>query len=300
MKPSDLLRLIRPLQWTKNLALFAGLVFAHRLTDPSAVFLSMRAFATFCLISSAIYVLNDIVDRNRDRLSPRKSSRPIASGRVTIPVAAVICLLLAVGAALLSWPLAPRFRVAVGTYGALMVAYSLYLKNIAILDVLIIVVGFVLRVQAGVDVLAAPHSAWILLCTFALASLLGFGKRRSELEMEPGGSGHRPSLAQYTTEYLDHGITLSATLTLVTYALYAVLGPQPPSFLLTFLPVFYGVARFHLLVTKGRGTEAPERVLVGDAPLASAVLIWVILCVLILYGNWEILPSGPVLVPSPR
>lgn len=281
------IRLLRPLQWLKNLACLAALVFAGQLDDPQARQLALQAFVVFCLLSGSVYALNDILDRDRDRSNPRTRHRPLAAGEIRPGAALTLALLLAATAACLAAPLAPAFhRIAMG-YLLLMVAYSVFLKHLVVLDVLTIATGFSLRVQAGIEVLGAPQSAWILECSFSLSLFLALAKRRAEFETLRGPESRqgRPALAGYSREFLDRAVAIAATLTLVSYALYSVLVQRSTGFALTYLPVLYGTLRYLLLASRRAGTEAPETVLVTDLPILFSVLLWIAMCVFALYAR---------------
>ncbi len=194
----DLVALARPRQWVKNAVCFAALVFAGRLDHATAVALASVTFIAFCFASSAVYVLNDVIDRAEDRAHPVKRRRAVAAGRVGPGTALVESALLAAAAVGVSLALVPRARAVVATYLVLQVAYSFVLKRVAIVDVMAIAVGFVLRVQAGIEVIGSPQSAWILLTMFFVALLLGIGKRRSELAQLPDEAyGRRPVLVAH-------------------------------------------------------------------------------------------------------
>jgi 4-hydroxybenzoate polyprenyltransferase len=282
----DLVRALRPLQWIKNLACFAALIFAGKLGSPEAIILSLRAFLIFSLASSCIYILNDLVDREKDRLSPKKSKRPIAAGRINTPAALLWLAVVSGGMVtlLLSMPLG--FQAVILAYGAMMLGYVFGLKKVAILDVLMIALGFVLRVQAGIEALGAPQSTWILLCMLFLALFLGFAKRAAELGTEPEAGNFRTSLKEYTPPFLNSAMTMSASLTIVTYALYSVLVQDSILFLGTLLPVTYGIFRYFMLTTwRASDTDAPEKVVVTDIPLLGSILVWGLLCFASLYAK---------------
>jgi 4-hydroxybenzoate polyprenyltransferase len=287
----DLLTVARPRQWTKNLVCLAGLVFAGRAGDPASVRLALLTFAAFCLASSTVYVVNDLCDRELDRAHPRKRLRPIAAGRLEPGPALVEALALAAGAFALAWLLPVRARWVLTVFLALNFVYSFGLKRIAILDVMAIALGFVLRVQAGIEALAAPQSAWIVLCMFFVALFLGFGKRRSELAMLAAETGfrQRPALGGYSLGLLDVLLAISGTTALVCYSLYAVNVQGSVAFLLTVLPVVFGILRY-LMVVLEAGGEDPDELLTRDLPLVTAIVVWGALCVAVLYVAPSFLP----------
>ncbi len=288
----DLATVARPRQWSKNLVCFAALVFADRLTDPECVVRSVMGFLAFCLASSAVYVFNDVRDRNQDRIHPVKCDRPIASGRIGIRTALIEAGILVVASAVMAGALSARFRWVLATYLVLSLLYSLGLKRLVIVDVVIIAIGFVLRVQAGIEVIAAPQSAWVLLCMFFMALFLGFGKRHGEMSRLNGaiGSEHRPVLLAYSIPYLNILLGMSATTALVCYSLYAVTVQTNETFLLTILPVSFGIARYLLLIIVRTEGEDPDDMLTRDGPLIATILTWALLCIAILYLNMRIFP----------
>lgn len=288
------LELLRPAQWTKNIFVLAGLVFAQRLTDPASVAAALAAFAGFCVLSSTVYIFNDIHDRNEDRLHPVKQRRPLASGRVAVSTAAGLALVLAVvglgGAFLFN-----RGLFLVGAaYLLLQTLYTLFLKHVVILDVILIGLGFVLRAVAGVVVLAgAAISPWLVICTFTLCLFMGFSKRRCELnaladDTDRGNAArHRRTLADYTPDLLNHMTTLTAGIAVVSFMLYAVdqrtLKEFGTNYLAYTLPlVVYAVFRFALLVEHGR-VSGPTDVLLRDRPFQAALVLWGLTALVVVY-----------------
>src|SRR5205823_2719808 len=237
--PLAALALARPRQWTKNAVVFAALVFAGRLGEARAFGLAALTGAAFCLASSAAYAFNDVCDRADDRTHPSKRTRPVAAGRLGAGTALGAALVFAAAALALSSLLPAPARAVLGCFLALNLLYSLGLKRVAILDVMVIAFGFVLRVEAGIAAIAAPESAWIVLCMFFVAPLLGCGKRRAALAELPAdtGGGRRAVLGAYSLGFLDLLLAVSATTAIVCYALYAVSVQANETFLLTVLPV---------------------------------------------------------------
>ena len=274
-----LIRLVRPRQWTKNTVCLAALIFSGKLSDAGARRHAIIVFLAFCLASSAVYIVNDIRDVDADRAHPVKRHRPLAAGSVA-----------------LSLVLLPRARVELGSFLVLNLLYSMWLKTIPILDVMAIAAGFVLRVQAGVDAIGAPQSAWIVLTMFFMALFLGFTKRRGEMTNlgAETGRGHRLVLASYSIGFVDMLLGLSATTALVCYSLYAVTVQANETFLLTVLPVVFGIARYMMLVlVEDAGGEDPGEILTRDGPLVLAVLAWVVLCVAVIYFDLRLFPARP-------
>ena len=289
----DLLALARPRQWTKNAVVFAALVFAGRLGDARALGLAALTAVAFCLASSAAYAFNDVCDRADDRTHPSKRTRPVAAGRLGAGTALGAALVFAAAALALSSLLPAPARAVLGCFLALNLLYSLGLKRLAILDVMAIAFGFVLRVEAGIAAIAAPESAWIVLCMFFVALLLGCGKRRAELAELPAdtGGGRRAVLGAYSLGFLDLLLAVSATTAIVCYALYAVSVQANETFLLTVLPVVFGVARYLMLVRVHARGQDPDDLLTRDPALVAAIVAWAALCVAVLYGGLRLVPA---------
>jgi len=289
----DLLALARPRQWTKNAVVFAALVFAGRLGEARALGLAALTAVAFCLASSAAYAFNDVCDRADDRTHPSKRTRPVAAGRLGAGTALGAALVFAAAALALSSLLPAPARAVLGCFLALNLLYSLGLKRLAILDVMAIAFGFVLRVEAGIAAIAAPESAWIVLCMFFVALFLGCGKRRAELAELPAdtGGGRRAVLGAYSLGFLDLLLAVSATTAIVCYALYAVSVQANETFLLTVLPVVFGVARYLMLVRVHARGQDPDDLLTRDPALVAAIVAWAALCVAVLYGGLRLVPA---------
>jgi 4-hydroxybenzoate polyprenyltransferase len=276
---------MRPRQWIKNLACFAGLVFSGHLFDAAAVGAAAWAFAGFCLASSSVYLVNDVFDRRADAANPKKRARPIASGRVPVGLALAASAALAAVAVASALPLTPGCLAVLVTYLLISLAYSARLKHTVLLDVVIIAVGFVLRILYGAFAVAVPPTPWIVLCMFFLALFLGFAKRRSELvRSEEGAVGRRPVLVKYRTGLLDQLLAMTATMAITCYALYTVIGRPGHGTLVVTVPlVVYGIYRYLLIVLVFDVGDAPEKDLLNDLPLMAAALAWIVLCVVIIY-----------------
>lgn len=303
------LRLMRPGQWTKNLFLFAGLVFGRLLTDWDNGLIVVLAFACFCLLSSAIYVFNDVHDRAEDRLHPTKRARPVASGQVSVPAATLFGLvLLAAGLGGAFW-LGRGFLYVAAAYALLQMIYTWWLKHATVLDVIALGLGFVLRAVAGAVVVHVAISPWLVICTFTLCLFLGFSKRRCELNSfgtgpENGAARHRRTLAEYTPELLNHMTTLTAGIAVVSFMLYATdqrtLEVFGTNYLLYTLPlVVYAIFRFALLVEHGR-VDGPTAVVLRDRPFQAAILLWGAAVWVVIYRGhavqqWlsKVLPHNP-------
>ena len=281
-----LLRALRPEQWTKNLFVAAPLLFGKAVANPTSIRQSGVAFVAFCAASSSIYLVNDLFDRKSDRLHPVKRNRPIASGALPAPAAAGAALALLAGAvaAVAIW--SPPALAPMALYAALMTLYSGLLKRVALLDVLVIAGGFVLRVVAGSRAAGVAPSHWLLLCTFFLALYLALGKRRGELLL-PGGAA-RPSLEAVPVPLLESFENIAMAVTIVCYTLYTV-APETVGWfgndrlLLTVPFVVFGLFRWRLLEARGGG-EDPTGDLYRDPALVVTIVLWVAACAGLIYG----------------
>ena len=281
-------RSMRPEQWTKNLIVFAALIFGRRLFDPAAVGLSLAAFLIFCALSAVVYLLNDVMDRDADRLHPFKSQRPIASGTLSPQRALTVAGILGVAALTAAAWLQLEFFVIAATYVGLFAAYSRVLKHVVILDVLTIAIGFVLRAGAGAAVIAVPMSNWLLVCTILLALFLGLSKRRHELTLlTSAATGHRRILEEYNPYLLDQMIGVVTASTLMAYIIYCTSSETIEKFgtdrlvLTTPFPI-YGIFRYLYLVHQ-RGAGTPSDVLLTDRPLVACIILWGFAVIAIIY-----------------
>jgi 4-hydroxybenzoate polyprenyltransferase len=287
--PRALLVSLRPHQWTKNLVVLAALAFSkHLFDDPDAVVRAGVAFAVFCALSGAVYVVNDLVDLERDRLHPIKRARPIASGALPVPAArAAAAALLGVGL-LVAWGLGPGFFLCAVAYLALNLAYSFGLKEVVILDVLAIAIGFVLRAVAGAVAIQVAFSEWLIVCTLLLALFLALAKRRHELVSLPDAAAHRAILAEYSPYLLDQMIAVVTASCLTAYAFYTLapetVGKYRTDRLALTIPfVIYGIFRYLYLVHRKEQGGSPSDVLLTDRPLLAATVLWGLVVVLIVY-----------------
>jgi 4-hydroxybenzoate polyprenyltransferase len=272
-----LLKTMRPRQWTKNAFLFAALVFDNKLFHLTDFLRTLAGFGLFCLISSAVYIFNDLLDVQADRQHPVKKNRPIASGSLPVPVAVVMGMLLALGALAGGYFLAWQFALTLLVYFALMLAYSKWLKHIPILDVLILAAGFVLRVHAGTTLIIVERfSPWLYVIMTLLALYLGFGKRRAELALlDEDANAHRKVLEGYTIPLLDQFITIVSATTILAYSLYTFDRlPGNHTLMLTIPFVVYALFRYlYLIQVKKIGGE-PEEILLTDRPFQVSILLW--------------------------
>jgi len=274
-RPAALVAAMRPRQWTKNLLLFAGIVFAGELGDGGRWVAAIAAFVAYCAASSAAYLVNDVRDAAADRLHPAKRLRPIASGRVSPGLALVVAATLAVLALGVAGVLGAASLACMLGFLALQGAYSLRLKTIGLVDVLAIAALFVLRAAAGAIAVDVRISPWLLVCTFLLALFLALAKRRAELRL---GLGVRPALAGYSAGVLDRLLGVVAVATIGVYAAYTVAAYDSLLLVATVPLVAFGLLRYlSLLRTEGMGEE-PEAVLVTDLPILLTVAVWAAAC----------------------
>jgi 4-hydroxybenzoate polyprenyltransferase len=294
---------MRPRQWTKNLALFVGLIFAQQLFTPTSFERASVAFVVFCLASSSVYIFNDLLDLERDRQHPTKSKRPLASGNLPVSWAIVTIAILLLGCAgltllIVSIPIQQPdifaslgganvlFALTIVSYILLMALYSVHLKHIVLLDVFIIASGFVLRILAGAVVIPVMISPWLYLVTILLSLFLALSKRRHELVLLQGeASNHRQILKEYSLPLLDQLITIVIAATIMAYSLYTFQGPTGNHRLMITIPlVLYGMFRYLYLMHMRMEGGFPEEVLLRDRHMLGTVLLCTVLIIIVLYG----------------
>lgn len=274
------IRSLRPRQWSKNVFVLAPLVFARLFHDPHAIAMAASAFVAFSLMASGVYLVNDSMDAEEDRKHPQKKRRPIAAGEITVPFALGLAVCLFVSSVLLSWSISPRFLATLGVYLAMNLGYSLGLKRVVILDVMLIAAGFVIRVIAGAVALAVPMSDWLFLCTTMVALFLAFTKRRQELvHLGDDASKHRKALSHYNVHFLDQMISITTSSTVLTYALYT-LSPevtrkfQTDNLKFTVPFVLFGIFRYLYLVHVRHVPGDPTSTLLSDVPSILNLLVY--------------------------
>jgi 4-hydroxybenzoate polyprenyltransferase len=272
-----LLKTMRPRQWTKNAFLFAALVFDGKLFHLADFLRTLAGFGLFCLISSAVYIFNDLLDVESDRQHPVKKNRPIASGKLPVWMAMAAGIVLVLFTLVAGYLLAWQFALTLLVYFAMMLAYSKWLKHILILDVLILAAGFVLRVHSGTTLIVVERfSPWLYVLMTLLALYLGFGKRRAELALlAQSASSHRQVFDGYTIPLLDQFITIVSGTTIVAYSLYTFFRPAAPESLMLTIPfVVYAIFRYLYLVQVKQIGGEPEEILLTDHPLQISILLW--------------------------
>ena len=288
-----LLQSLRPRQWTKNLLVFAGLIFGGKLNDVHAIALAVGAFGVFCLLSSTVYLINDIRDREADRRHPAKSNRPIATGALPVNVAAgaagVLAAIALAAALVIGW----KFAGVALLYLIVLGAYSFSIKHMVILDVLTLSGGFVMRAAGGALAVQVEFSHWLLLLTLLGALFLALSKRRAELVvLADDAEAHRPSLAEYSPYLLDQMIGVVTASTLLAYAFYTINPETVAKFhtdlLLWTVPFpLYGIFRYLYLVHRREGGGSPSDTLLEDRPIQICVTLWTAAVVAIIYGPWH-------------
>jgi 4-hydroxybenzoate polyprenyltransferase len=284
-----LIKTMRPRQWPKNIFIFAALVFDKQLLNADSFLHTLAGFTLFCLISSSVYIFNDIADVEADRGHPQKKNRPIASGKLPVSaawVAGILFVIVTLGLAYFF--LTPGFLTVLVVYLLLNLAYTKWLKHIPIIDVLMLAAGFVLRVHAGVTLIAVERfSPWLYVVMTLLALFLGFGKRRAELALLAQGAGsHRKVLEGYTLPLLDQYIMIVAGTTIVAYSLYTFSAPNVPenhSMMLTIPFVLYTIFRYLAVIEVQHAGGAPEDGLLSDRPFQAAMILWGISVLAIFY-----------------
>jgi len=279
---------MRPRQWIKNVIVFAALLFSRKLTDLEAVSHAAIAFLLFCATSGAVYIVNDLFDAENDRRHPTKALRPIASGALGTVPALVAVVLLFTASIMAGFILSPPFGAVLLIYAALNLVYSFWLKEVVIIDVMVIASGFVLRAVGGGLVLNVAISTWLIMCTILLSLFLAFCKRRQELEMLDRAHEHRSILREYSVEFLDQMIGVVTASTVVAYMFYTV-SPEVELRLgthylyLTVPFVLYGIFRYLYLVHQRGVGGNPTQALLADRPLLLDVALWGITVITLLY-----------------
>jgi 4-hydroxybenzoate polyprenyltransferase len=285
----NIIREMRPTQWTKNVLLFVGLIFSKNLFEPELIEKAVLGFLSFCCFSSVVYIVNDVVDRESDRHHPVKCKRPIASGALPVSVAVTVAIVLTAAGTALAFYLGRQFAIVALLYLVLLVLYSFVLKRVVIVDVLILASGFVLRTIAGVEAIGVTISSWLLTCTIFLALFLGLSKRRHELVLLGDKSTeHRKILAEYSPELLDQMIAVATASALISYTLYTVDADTIAKFgtsnLIYTVPfVIFGIFRYLYLIHEKQEGGRPDKLLLSDRPILVNNVLWLIAAAAIIY-----------------
>lgn len=293
MSLRSVVTLLRPNQWIKNIVIFGALIFAREFSDPVRIVKAAQAFVIFCLLSSTIYVINDIVDRESDRSHPLKKNRPLASGAVSPSVAWVIATVVGVVGLALTFVMPKPFIYTAFVFVGFNVLYSLVLKKIVIIDVMAVAASFVIRAAAGSFAIGVPNSSWLIACTFLLALLIGFGKRRHEtVTLGEDAGNHRVSLKKYSPYLLDQLIGVVTASTVVAYTFYT-LSPEIQQKLgvshleITIPFVLYGIFRYLYLIHHEEKGGSPTELLLSDGPILINIVLWFlsVMAIFMLSGN---------------
>ena len=289
----DYIRLIRMKHWVKSVFIFAPLIFSLNFYKPIYIGRTLIMCAAFCLAASAVYVFNDIADRERDRLHPKKKDRPIANGSVPVRGALILAVVLFLASAAVSMILGLPSLLTVLVYIGMNVAYSLLLKNQTFIDVMVIATGFLLRLVAGAVAISVELSSWMLLATFFLSLFLGFGKRRKEVD--EASSDHRAVFQEYTVDLLNSLIIISAALTIITYSLYVVTSKTMialgrDKFIATIPFVVFGVFRYMFLIYRQNNGGDPAEILLKDKAMLIDIALWV--CIIFALLGYTLLSGG--------
>jgi 4-hydroxybenzoate polyprenyltransferase len=287
---------LRPHQWIKNALVFGGLIFSQSLFQLQPMLLTIQAFLLFCFAASSVYLLNDLNDLHEDRLHPKKKLRPLAAGLISPTLVRAAMLFLASLSLFGAFLINAAFGCIVATYLVMNIAYSVKLKHVVIVDVMIIAVGFVLRAVAGAVAIGAVPSPWLVLCTMTLALLVGFGKRRNELAvLKDGASDHRACLEGYSPQFLDLMMTISGAAAFVTYTLYTMADETAARFgshaLVLSTPfVIYGIFRYLFLIHEKSEGGDPSKLFATDKPMLVNGALWLSTCAFCVYGPTEWMP----------
>lgn len=278
-----IIKLLRPKQWIKNFFVFGPIIFSNNLMNFELLKNNFLTFISFCIISSSVYVLNDIVDKDSDKKHPSKCMRPIASGKISLYKASIIGLLLSSISLVIAININKYVAIIICIYVVNNILYSFKLKNVFLIDVLSISSGFILRVLAGGLSTSVEISKWIILCTLFLSLFLGFGKRRNELIiLGDNASSHRENLSQYTEKLLDQFINIALTCTIMSYSIYCILGSYSENFVWTTIFIIFGVLRYYYLMYSKEEGGNPAEIVLKDKQLFNCILLWGCSCIIIL------------------
>lgn len=279
----SIIKLVRPNQWVKNFFVLGPLIFSNKFNGIDILVANLLTVISFCFISSAVYILNDIVDKENDKNHPQKCNRPIASGKISVKKGIFILSLLVIISTSIAGSINKYILLIITIYLLNNILYSFKIKNVVIIDVFSIAFGFVLRVLAGGFATGVQTSSWIILCTLFLALFLGFGKRRSEvIILGEKADKHRKNLSEYNEDFLDKMIGIVLTCTIVFYSIYCILGSTTENFIWTTLLVIWGVLRYYYLMYSNGDCGSPTDLVLKDKQLIFCIILWGIVCVVIL------------------
>ena len=278
-KIKSYLKLFRIKQWIKNGFVFCALIFSRSFTNTDNILITIKAFMAFCIVSSFVYIINDASDIEKDRMHPVKKNRPLASGKVSIKEGYILAGVMIFVACGISYSVNLLLLIITVTYAMLNILYTYKLKHIAILDVMSIAAGFILRVAAGAVAIEVQLSSWIIICTGVLSLYLAFGKRKNELYLLKVGAGtHRKTLSQYSEEYVDRILLMLLSLTIISYILYCIDGTEYARMIYTIPFVIYGTLRYEMLLSTNKMGGAPEEIFIQDKPFLVNIILWLVAC----------------------
>ncbi len=283
-KAEAYLQLLRPKHWIKNLFVFAAVLFSYNISSLEYFTIAANAFICFCLAASTVYIFNDIKDVEKDRNHPKKIKRPLAAGIVGKGEALGILLIMLPTSLIYGFSLSIGFGAVISLYLINNLLYTLYLKNLVILDVMSIALGFILRVAGGAVAIRVYISPWLLLCTLLLSLFLGFTKRRTELlVLQAEARHHRQILQHYSLEFIDNMLSIVTASTLLSYSLYTIIESEDRYLMVTILFVLYGIFRYQYVMYNKNQGDSPEEVVLSDKPLLINIVLWVVASMVILY-----------------
>lgn len=283
-KLNGFIAISRPKQWIKNLFVFAALIFSKSFSNYTLVYKTVLVFLSFCVASSLVYSINDLLDADKDRKHPKKRNRPIAKGTITKKEALFLIAVLFISLVLILLTYRSAVSLVLIAYLANNILYSFKIKHVVILDIMSIALGFLLRVIAGAVAINVSVSPWILLCTLLLSLFLGFSKRRNELLLlGDGAEKHRKILEEYSVEFIDSMLSIVTACTVMAYSLYTFFAYSNKFMMLTIPFVLYGIFRYQYLIHKKGEGGSPEEIVISDKPLLLSIVLWVICSACIVY-----------------
>ncbi|WP_171779443.1 MULTISPECIES: decaprenyl-phosphate phosphoribosyltransferase [Clostridium] len=284
MDVKAMIALMRPKQWTKNVFVFAAIIFSRRFTNTNLLLNNLIIFLVFCFTSSSVYIFNDIIDADKDRQHPDKKNRPIASGKVTKTHGIILDIVILLSLSIITYRIDIKILAVILIYVVMNIFYSFKLKNVVIIDVMIITAGFVLRVESGSIISKVELSPWLILCTILLSLFLALNKRKGEIiALKEKSTTTRKILKEYSIDLIDKMLTIVTPSILIAYCLYSFSSVQGKSMMITIPFVLYGIFRYQYLMEKENAGAKPEDVFIKDKPFLINVICWCITAIVVLY-----------------
>ncbi|MDK2820755.1 MAG: hypothetical protein PWP31_720 [Clostridia bacterium] len=277
---------MRPKQWIKNAFIFAPILFSGNLLNIQLLIRTTEVFVIFCFLSGGTYLINDFVDREKDQYHPRKKYRPIAAGLLSPVLAVTAASVILASSIFLAFVLSWKIGFISLAYMIQTIIYSFYLKQMVLVDVFVIALGFVLRTAAGAAAIMVPISVWLLIAISLLSLFIALCKRRHEIVILDNATAHRGILSEYSLVLLDQLIATVTSATVVVYAIYTFVGAASPQLIYTVPLVLFGICRYLYLTYRQQDSGEPESLIVKDKPLAVTILLWSVICIAILYSPW--------------